>query len=272
MNNKKNPKVEKVLKELDEEIKSKDETEPTLNVWDIPKIDVHVHLGVEPKGDKFNPSKLAKDMKEFNVRKAVIFPFNTQPKDGFKKANDMIYRLHTKYAPLIGFSRIDPKHGQWEDEMERALKLGMKGFKFHPFAQGFECDQIGTCYEKAVELDLPILIHSAHKQGKYIDQLKGIIPSYPDLILILGHAGITEQRDAIRMCNEMENVYMELSINPKHRVEVLTLMVDENKMMFGSDSPYGGIEKTLECMDIGWKNDERMKKVFYENAKRVLRI
>ena len=48
--------------------------------------------------------------------------------------------------------------------------------------------------------------------------------------------------------------------------------VEKGEAKGGSDSPYGGIEKTLECMDIGWKNDERMKKVFYENAKRVLRI
>lgn len=269
---KQNPEVEKILKEIDEEIKTKEKSTPTLNVWDIPKIDVHVHMGLEPEGDKFTPSQLSKNMKKYNIRKAVIFPFNTKPKDGFKKANDMIYRLQKKYDPLIGFSRIDPTHPDWEREMERAIKLDMKGFKFHPFAQKFECDEIGPCYEKAVELNLPVLIHSAHKKGKYIDQLKEIIPSYPELVLILAHAGLTEQSDAIRMCNELKNVYMEMSINKKHRVEVLNLMVDDDKMMFGSDSPYGGMKKTIERMDIDWRADQRMKKVFYENAKRVLGI
>ncbi len=244
-----------------------------INIWDVPKIDVHVHIGMDAEDeDRYHPSKLYEDMKQYNIKKAVIFPFNTDPDDGFRKDNDMIHRLSDRHGPLVGFSRIDPNHPDWEEEMERAVDLGMKGFKLHPHAQDFECDEIDFVYEKAVELDLPILIHSAHKEGKYVQQLKEVLPSYTEIPIILAHAGITEQSDAIKMANEQENIYLELSINKKHRVEVLSPMVDEDKMMFGSDSPYGGIEKTMERMDIDWKSEEAVRKIFYENAEEVLEI
>lgn len=242
-----------------------------IDIWRIPKIDVHVHIGSDAEDeDSYYPSKLAKEMKEFNIKKAVIFPFNTDPNDGFRKDNNMIHRLSKRQKPLIGFSRIDPTHSDWEQEMERAINLEMKGFKLHPYAQEFECDEIDFVYEKAVELDMPIIIHSAHKEGKYVQQLKEVLPSYTEIPIILAHAGITEQSDAIRMANEQDNIYMDLSINKKHRVKVLSPMVDENKMMFGSDSPYGGIKKTLERMDIDWKSEEVVRKIFYENAEEVL--
>ncbi len=246
------------------------ESSEKIDIWDIPKIDVHVHIGIDVDDeDKFTVRELSREMEKYNIKKAIIFPFNTDPDDGFRKDNNMIKRLSERYDPLVGFSRIDPNHKDWEEEMDRAVELGMKGFKFHPYAQGFECDEIDFAYEKATELGLPILIHSAHKEGKYIDQLKEVLPSYPDIPFILAHAGITEQSDAMKMANELGNVYMDLSINKKHRVEVLNLMVEEDKMMFGSDSPYGGIEKTLERMDIDWKSEEQVKKIFYENAVEV---
>jgi len=241
------------------------------DIWKIPKIDVHVHVGIDADDeDRYSPIQLAKEMKEYNIKKAVIFPFNTEPDDGFKKDNHMIHRLSKKWEPFIGFSRIDPNHSDWEEEMERAIDLKMKGFKLHPYAQEFECDEIDFIYEKAVELDMPIIIHSAHKEGKYVDQLKHVLPSYTEIPIILAHAGITEQSDAIRMANEQDNIYMDLSINKKHRVKVLSPMVDENKMMFGSDSPYGGVKKTLERMDIDWKSKEVVRKIFYKNAEEVL--
>jgi len=253
--------------------KNQSKEDDTVDIWNVPKIDVHVHIGKDKDDeDKNHPSKLYKDMKEYNIRKAVIFPFNTGPKDGFKDANNTIHRLVKKYDPLIGFSRIDPNHPAWEKEMERAIDLDMKGLKLHPYAQYFECDEIDFIYEKATELNLPILIHSAHKEGKYIDQLKDILPSFTNIPIILAHAGITEQSDAIKMANEQDNIYMDLSINKKHRVEVLSLMVEDDKMMFGSDTPYGGVKKTLHRMDVEWRSEETIKKVFYKNAKKVLNI
>lgn len=241
-----------------------------IDIKRIPKIDTHVHIGIDADDeDRYTPRELYKDMKRYNIKKVLIFPFNTDPDDGFKSANDMIHRLTKRYSPLFGLSRIDPLHDGWECEMERAVELGMKGFKFHPFAQDFKCDEIDFAYEKAIELEMPILIHSAHKEGKYVDQFKKVLPSFPELTIILAHAGITEQSDAMKMANEMQNVYLELSINKKHRVEVLSLMVEEDKMMFGSDSPYGGIKKTLERMDVDWRTEKRMNKIFYENAEIV---
>lgn len=248
------------------------EDEP-LDIWKIPKIDTHVHIGTDAEDeDRFTPTQLYHDMKEYNIKKAIIFPFNTDPEDGFSRANKMIYRLKERYDPLEGLSRIDPNHPEWEKEMEKGKSLGMKGFKFHPKAQEFACDEIGEAYEKAMELDMPILIHSAHKEGVYVEQLEKILPSYSDMTIILAHAGITEQSPAIQMANEMDNVYLELSINKKHRVEALSLTAEEDKMMFGSDSPYGGIETTLERMDVDWRNEKRMQKVFFKNAERVFNI
>lgn len=239
------------------------------DVWNIHKIDVHVHIGVDQnKNDKFKPTELENQMKKYNIKKTLIFPFNIDLDDCFRKANNMVYRLSSRYEPLEGLAKIDPDHKDWRKEMERAFGLELKGFKLNPASQNFECDQIGHVYEKASKLNLPLLINASDEDGKYERQLKEILPSYPDVTIVLTHLEGTKT-EMLDLISEKKNLYIESSAIKKQHLEALYFKLDEEKIMFGSDSPYNSMEKALKKMEIDWRAEEDKEKIFFENARRV---
>ncbi|MCG2826796.1 MAG: hypothetical protein L6265_09420, partial [Thermoplasmatales archaeon] len=89
-----------------------------LDVWSTIKIDVHCHVGEDIDGKKQDARTILVNMQKYNIRKTVIFPFNTVQKDGFRKDNMMILDLTRKHESLIGFARIDPRHPGVLEEME----------------------------------------------------------------------------------------------------------------------------------------------------------
>ena len=243
-----------------------------LDVWSTIKIDVHCHVGEDIDGKKQDARTILVNMQKYNIRKTVIFPFNTVQKDGFRKDNMMILDLTRKHESLIGFARIDPRHPGVLEEMEWAKKMGLKGFKLHSKAQKFNYNEIPNVFEKGTEIGLPFILHSAHKEGLYQKQLAEIIPSYPDLVMILGHAGIGDQRTVVRLAQEYKNVYLDTSINFKHNIELIVLSAGADKVLFGSDAPYGPVKKTLMEMEIDWPRDRSVVKVMYDNAARILGV
>ncbi len=240
-----------------------------IDVWKTRKIDVHVHIGVDKnKNDKFRPTELENQMEKYNIKKTLIFPFNIDLDDCFRKANNMVYRLSSRYEPLEGLARIDPDHEDWRKEMERAFGLELKGFKLNPVSQNFECDQIEHVYEQASKLNLPLLINTSDEDGKYESQLKEILPSYPDITIILTQLKDTKT-EMVDLISEKKNLFIESSDFKKQHLEALYFKLDEEKIMFGSDSPYNSIKKALKKMDIDWRSEEDKEKIFFENARRV---
>ena len=158
--------VQKILQELDDEVKQQKNQQKNINldIWKMPKIDIHCHIGKDIDGKSQTISEILDNMAEYNVKYSVIFPLDSQPKDGFKHENETTAAYMKKQSSLIGFARIDPNHPDVINEMVRAKKIGLKGFKLHPKAQKFHLDRISRVYEKGTKLQLPFIIHSAHKE------------------------------------------------------------------------------------------------------------
>lgn len=271
-NNEPEDDVQKILRELDEEVKEQKnkQSDITLDIWTMPKIDIHCHLGNDIDGKSQTASEILDNMKEFNVKYSVIFPLDTQPKDGFKSENKKIATVAKEHSSLIGFARLDPNHPNVLEEMEQAKRNGLKGFKLHPKAQRFHLNQISEIYEKGTELQLPFIIHSAHKQGVYQKELQDVVPSYPHLSMILAHAGLGDQKPVVDLIQNYENAYADISANHKHDMQLVLLSAGPKKVLFGSDAPYQSIEITLERLQIDWSSDTSIKQVMYQNAEKIL--
>lgn len=264
--------VQKILQELDDEVKEqkKQQQKSSLDIWKMPKIDIHCHIGKDVDGKTQTISEILENMNVFNVKYSVIFPLNSEPKDGFKKENEQIASIMKQDPSLIGFARLDPNHPDVLKEMKHAKKIGLKGFKLHPKAQRFHLDKIYDIYEKGTKLRLPFIIHSAHKQGLYQKQLNNVVPSFPTLTMILAHAGLGDQKPVIDLVQQYDNAYVDISANHKHDMQLVLLSAGAEKILFGSDAPYQSIEITLERLHLDWSSDRAIEQVMYKNAEKIL--
>jgi len=264
--------VQKILQELDDEIKEqkKQQQDIYIDIWKMPKIDIHCHLGKDVDGKTQTISEIVKNMAEYNVKYSVIFPLNSEPRDGFRSENEIIASIVKQTPSLIGFARLNPNHPEVLGEMNRAKKLGLKGFKLHPKAQQFHLDQISEIYEKGTELQLPFIIHSAHKQGVYQKELQDVVPSFPKLTMILAHAGLGDQKPVVDLVQNYENAYVDISANHKHDMQLVLLSAGPEKVLFGSDAPYQSIKITLERLQIDWSSNNAIEQVMYKNAEKYL--
>jgi uncharacterized protein len=265
-------KVQQILRELDEEIQQQKNVEQTVKFKpsEVPIIDVHCHLGKDIDGRSQNEKEILENMQRFHVGLTVIFPFDTQPKDCFHEENIKVLDVMGKNDNIIGFARIDPHHENAVKEMQWASNMGLYGLKLHPRAQKFNINEIGFIFEEAEHLQIPIIIHSAHKTGLYQEQLKAILPSFTKTPIILAHAGLGDPRPVIEISQDQENVFLEISANHKHDIQLVILSAGPEKVMFGSDAPYQTVGVMLERMNIDWSDEESIEMVMYKNAATLL--
>jgi predicted TIM-barrel fold metal-dependent hydrolase len=241
-----------------------------MNLITTPKIDFHCHIGIDVDGKKQSARTILRHMRKYNITNTVIFPFDTQPSDGFKKENMMVLKTIKKHPQLIGFARLDPKHPDVFNEMKKAKQSGLKGIKLHPRSQQFNLNEISSVFEHGEKIGLPFLIHSAHKEGVYQKQLAEVVPSYPNLIIILAHAGLGDPQTVVRLAQEFDNVYLEISINHRHDIQLIISTAGADKVIFGSDAPYQDIGIMIERMQIDWPDEEGLRKVMFKNAEKIL--
>ena len=157
---------------------------------------------------------------------------------------------------LICFAGVDPRReGAVKFLVRTVNEWNMKGLKLMP-AVGFypndrKCYQI---YQKAEELGIPILVHTgfdsipyygAYSQPKYLDEVAN---DFPDLKIIMAHAGGAFWPEAASIAGFKTNVYLDLAMWQmrllRHPVEEfyrpLRSMIDtagRSRILLGSDWP-----------------------------------
>ena len=156
---------------------------------------------------------------------------------------------------LIAFVGIDPRRSNAAKLVEEFLKeYGMKGIKFHTAAGFYPNDK--ACYpiyEKALEYGVPVLLHTGevlkplyfkYCQPIYVQE---IAMDFPDLPIILAHTGGCWYPEAVAICNNTTNVYLDLSVwqprllRPLEFYKALRTLLDSvswQRVLFGSDYPF----------------------------------
>ena len=156
---------------------------------------------------------------------------------------------------LIAFAGIDPRRNDAARLVEKFLKeLGMKGVKFHTAAGFYPNDRVCyPIYEKALEYGVPILLHTGEVlkplHFKYCQPIyvQKVAMDFPDLPIILAHAGGCWYPEAVAICANATNVYLDLSVwqarflRPLNFYRALRTLLDSvswQRVLFGSDYPF----------------------------------
>jgi predicted TIM-barrel fold metal-dependent hydrolase len=142
------------------------------------------------------------------------------------KANDYIAALVHEYPDrFIGFAAVNPKYRGVQaavQELERAI-VGLKltGLKLYPMYDHYspaDEELAFPVFAKALELGIPVIVHQSSTPARYAPLelgrpylLDAVGRRFPDLTLIVAHAGLPWLDECIVLVERHPNFHMDLS-------------------------------------------------------------
>lgn len=215
---------------------------------------------------------------------SVIQPVVTKPSQ-FHSVNTFAAEVNRKYAgKLLSFGGIHPDSEDYKAELEQIKALGLPGIKLHPDYQGVMIDdeRYMRIIQYADELDLIILVHVGIDIGLPDpvhcppDRLRRVIDAIHPKKLVAAHYGGWRQWDMVYDYLAGQDVYLDLSFTLEYIDKAMVYKILEKhgaeKMLFATDSPWGGQKVQVELLhDLGLA-PEIEEAIFSGNAKKLLNI
>jgi predicted TIM-barrel fold metal-dependent hydrolase len=225
---------------------------------------------------------------------AVIFPVDCEHELGhWRVPNEEVAELaHTYNDCLIPFASIDPHKGKMG--VREAIKLieeyGVRGFKFHPTAQGFYPNDrmVYPLYEVIQDAGLVALFHTgqtgvgAGAPGGYGLRLKysnpmhldDVAADFPTMKIVMAHPSFPWQEEALAVATHKPTVHIDLSgWSPKYFPPILVRYANsilKDKVLFGSDYPVITPDRWIADFDKLDIKPEVRPLIMKQNAIRLL--
>jgi len=286
-----------------------------MNTAQLIAIDVHVHAEVSCRnpfdsyGEEYDRAAdqyfgsdrrptIEQTVAYYRERKLglVMFTVDCESQLGRRRIpNEEIAEAASKNADMmICFASIDPHKGKMGAREARRLidEHGVKGFKFHPTAQGFlPCDKMAwPIYEVIAEHKLPAIFHSGHTgigagmrgggglrlQNSNPMLLEDVAIDFPDIDIVVAHPSWPWQDEALSLALHKPNVWIDLSgWSPKYFPPQLvqyanTLLKD--RVLFGSDFPLITPDRWLKDFDQAPFKPKVKPLILKDNAMRLLKL
>lgn len=205
-------------------------------------VDAHTHLGADEDGRSQDLPTLLESLDVVGAdTRACVFPLHDPDRaPAYRRPNDRVLAWAAQSdGRLTPYCRLDPADHPVR-EAERCLALGARGIKLHPRAQafGFDDPAAEAIFAVARDAQVPILIHAGRGMPP-MDQLAELALRFPDVTLVLAHAGIAGQGMFASRLAGHPSVLYDTSAFAAIDVVELFARVPAERIVFASDSPYG---------------------------------
>lgn len=159
--------------------------------------------------------------------------------------NDFIHSQAAAHpGRLLGLATLHPDMPHPEDELRRALDMGLLGVKVHNDMLKIAVDDTRMDgIFAACEGVCPVLLHMGDKRYHYDNpgQIPGILRRFPRLRLICAHMGGYSEWEEARRYLLHENVFVDCSSSfwwlGSEQMRELILAFGTERVLFGSDFP-----------------------------------
>lgn len=271
-------------------------------------IDVHTHVypekiveravaklesasGIQAKTDGTKEG-LVSSMREAGIDYSLLLPVATSVKQVDTINADAAKTNETALETgLFSFGGIHPDTGNYREVLRQVKDYGLKGIKLHPDYQGTFFDDIRylRIVEKATEMGLYIMVHAGEDIGMPVpihcrpEHVLSVLAETHSDKLILAHMGGWRLWDKVEELLAGQNLYLDTSFSLDCMTEVDGMLTEEqflrlvrrhgaDKVLFGTDSPWGSQKDYVEWMRrIGLTEEER-KMILGENAKKIVEL
>ena len=205
-------------------------------------VDAHTHLGADEDGRSQGLPALLEQLDTVGAQtRACVFPLHDPDRrPAYRRPNDRVLAWAAQSeGRLTPYCRLDPADDP-VGEAERCLALGAKGIKLHPRAQafGFGDGAAEGIFELARDAAVPILVHAGRGMPP-MDALAELALRFPDVTLVLAHGAIAGQGMFASRLAEHPSVLYDTSVFSAVDAVELFARVPAERIVFGSDSPYG---------------------------------
>ncbi len=224
-----------------------------------------------------------RDMDNMGIGHSVVLcidlPFVSRNTDHVLK----VYEQTDRLLPFVSLHPLDPA---WRRKAERYVDAGAVGLKIHPEVQQVAIDS--KRWEPILsfwrETKLPILSHTSVSPiqpetvtggdtvpRSCLSRVEKVLEKFPEIPFLIGHAGMNDYRNTIRLVNRFPNVYAELDGQPPKHLYDFFDQVDHSRLVWGTDWPvYPQAYQLARFLAATEGQDELRYRVLHENAARVL--
>ena len=195
--------------------------------------------------------------------------------------NSFIAEQCSLHPEFTGFGTMHHEFEDMEAEVDRAIKLGLRGFKLHPDTQEVNMDdpRLMDFYE-IIAGRLPLIVHTGDYRYDYSnpERLVRILRTFPDLVVDAAHLAGWSVYDVgydIMHRNSWPNperLFVDASssftwIGRRHMRELIR-MWGPDRVMYGSDYPMWNPTHELNEMLNCDLTDDELELVLWRNAER----
>ena len=241
-------------------------------------VDCHFHWPYrDERAAAEDPSLVLEVMDRHGIDKVVLMAFEGIIRAGSeRRENELLARVAAQ-APdrLIPVGTAWPQQGRAAvDEARRCIdELGLRGFKFHPWLQGFSTadETFAEICALAGERRVPVLFHDGTPCYCVSEQIGGLARRFPQTDFVLGHSGLLWNWRSALDAAKHPNVWPCMCGPHMRAMEIFSHRVDSRRILWGTDytgSP-GVIEYRLPLARHA-KMDEQIRTLMLgENALRL---
>ena len=263
-------------------------------------IDFHTHIfpeAIAPKTIPFLENRsgidaktngmilgLIEAMDKEGVDFSVILPVVTKPSQ-FESVNAYAKMINENYSDrVLSFGGIHPDCEDYKKELDQIKSMGLPGIKLHPDYQGVFIDdpRYMRIIEYADQLGLIIVTHAGQDIGLPDpihcppDRMRKVIDAIRPKKMVLAHMGGWQQWEMVLDYLAGENIYFDTAFTFDYLSEDLFMKLwkkhDPKKILFATDSPWGGMAKTIAQVKGFPLSKSEMEDVLGNNAKELLEL
>ena len=227
---------------------------------------------------------LLASMRQSGVNVSLVQPVVTRPGQ-FDSVNRFAAELD-KMDGLRSFGGIHPDDETPEEHLAAIRELGLRGVKLHPDYQGVMVDDphnlrimreavktgLYVLLHAGLDVGFPELIHCPPRAAQHaLEVIYGERRSSVEPHIILAHLGGFTQLDDVMEYLVGEPVYLDVSfVLDKVEPDALMRAHGAERILFGSDSPWGDQADFVARMRALPLTDAERDLIFAGNAKRIL--
>ena len=212
-------------------------------------IDCHTHWGIDwETRDHGDAAGWLSVLDAHHIDKAVLFGHaNLVRPDLCKQDNTNVARLASLHA-----DRFIPVGSSWPQLKEQGVaearrcleRLGMRGFKFHPWMQGFSTSDpyLGEICELAGEFGVPVFFHDGTPCYSLSEQIGGLARRFPRTRFVLAHSGLLWNWRSALLAMRLPNIWACLCGPHLRTIELICAQADTDRIVWGSDFGFGLID------------------------------